>query len=227
MTRTVVRKCKETLRTSREINNSNKKGVAALGRTRSKNQKIHSKNSPETIEGNENNSEKKNEGTNFDIPEKEDGLTSSRVSSRKTQKGRTTPVDQTSKNSKQVNKPKSKITDKKKQAETDEESEADSTEYEVHKLLDVYFKKNGEREFLVRWKGYSAKDDTWEPERHLNCTELINEYMKKCDEAKNFNIRDMRPIRKRTERLVLNEYTGRRKSSSRLSAKPRQTYCDD
>lgn len=38
-------------------------------------------------------------------------------------------------------------------------------------------KKNGKREFLIRWKGYSAKDDTWEPEEHLECQDLINAFL--------------------------------------------------
>lgn len=56
-------------------------------------------------------------------------------------------------------------------------------EYEVSRIIDVHFKNNGKREFLVRWKGYSAKDDTWEPEEHLNCKDLINAYLKKCEEV--------------------------------------------
>lgn len=68
----------------------------------------------------------------------------------------------------------------------DEESsddEASQEEYEVERIIDVYFKKNGEKEFLVRWKGYSAKEDTWEPEANLNCKDLIESYLKKCEEV--------------------------------------------
>ena len=33
------------------------------------------------------------------------------------------------------------------------------------------------RTFLIRWKGYSAAEDTWEPERNLgNAQPLIKEY---------------------------------------------------
>lgn len=71
------------------------------------------------------------------------------------------------------------------QESDDEGSDAILEEYEVEKLVDIYFKKNGDREFLVRWKGYSPKDDTWEPEKHLNCKELIQAFLKKCEEVCN------------------------------------------
>ena len=65
--------------------------------------------------------------------------------------------------------------------EEEEEDESNLKEYEVEKLIDIYMKKNNERKFLVRWKGYSSKHDTWEPEKHLNCKELINAFLKKLD----------------------------------------------
>ena len=39
-------------------------------------------------------------------------------------------------------------------------------EYEVEGVLDSRFRRGG-LEYLVRWKGYSAAEDTWEPERNL------------------------------------------------------------
>jgi hypothetical protein len=49
--------------------------------------------------------------------------------------------------------------------------------------MEVHFKKNGSREFLIHWKGFSHKEDTWEPERNLNCPELIEKFMEKVDKA--------------------------------------------
>lgn len=63
------------------------------------------------------------------------------------------------------------------------DTETESVEYEVEKLVDVYFKKKGQREFLVRWKGYSSKEDTWEPEKNLNCKILIENFLKKCEQV--------------------------------------------
>jgi hypothetical protein len=53
--------------------------------------------------------------------------------------------------------------------------------FQVKEVLEVKFMKNGKREFLIRWKGFGAKDDTWEPEAHLSCTDLIEKLMSKVD----------------------------------------------
>ena len=49
-------------------------------------------------------------------------------------------------------------------------------EYEVEVGL-RHRGRPGRRTFLIRWKGYSAAEDTWEPERNLgNAQPLITEY---------------------------------------------------
>ena len=49
-------------------------------------------------------------------------------------------------------------------------------EYEVEAVL-RHHGKPGCHTFLIRWKGYSAAEDTWEPERNLgNAQPLIMEY---------------------------------------------------
>ena len=49
-------------------------------------------------------------------------------------------------------------------------------EYEVEAVLG-HRGKPGRHTFLIRWKGYSAAEDTWEPERNLgNAQPLIMEY---------------------------------------------------
>jgi len=33
--------------------------------------------------------------------------------------------------------------------------------------------------YLIHWRGFDSDADTWEPEEHLNCTQLIEEYEKR------------------------------------------------
>lgn len=35
----------------------------------------------------------------------------------------------------------------------------------------------GVKQFLIRWKGYGADSDTWEPESTLSCSELIAKFI--------------------------------------------------
>lgn len=55
--------------------------------------------------------------------------------------------------------------------------------FKVEKILEVHTKKDGSHEFLIRWKGFKPSEDTWEPEAHLNCHELIEKFMKKVDQV--------------------------------------------
>ena len=52
-------------------------------------------------------------------------------------------------------------------------------EYEVARILDVKFPKSGGRDFMIRWRGHGAEDDTWEPERNLDCSEMIKRFMER------------------------------------------------
>lgn len=45
-------------------------------------------------------------------------------------------------------------------------------QFEVESILDSRTRK-GKTEFKIRWKGYSPSSDTWEPERNLNCEEIL------------------------------------------------------
>jgi hypothetical protein len=54
--------------------------------------------------------------------------------------------------------------------ETKEILEAE--EFEVDKIVDVRTRR-GKRQYKMKWSGFESKDDTWEPEKNLNCPDKI------------------------------------------------------
>ena len=80
--------------------------------------------------------------------------------------------------------------------------------YEVGKIVSMKEKKNGRREFLVRWKGFGPEDDTWEPEEHLNCDDLIAKFETEWETLKNSGGKNLREAPKQVQRL---EFTSSRR----------------
>jgi len=57
-------------------------------------------------------------------------------------------------------------------------------EFEVEKILNKRMVR-GKEKFLVRWKGYTAEEDTWESRENLeNAEELVKEYGEEAEELR-------------------------------------------
>ncbi|CAH2091116.1 unnamed protein product [Euphydryas editha] len=85
---------------------------------------------------------------------------------------------ESSKKSKAKSKSKKKKTDK-----TDNKKESEE-EFEVEKIIDSK-KIKGKLHYLIRWKGYSADSDTWEPSNTLSCPDLIQKFNEEKENSKN------------------------------------------
>jgi len=53
----------------------------------------------------------------------------------------------------------------------------DEEEYEVEEILDKR-KHYGKIQYLIKWKGYPLSEASWEPEKNLNCPDLIKKFNK-------------------------------------------------
>lgn len=73
-----------------------------------------------------------------------------------------------SKETKNVEPKKPMEKNKKNLKTTTSKSKKKGAMYAVDKLVNYKREKNGKEYVLVRWKGYSSADDTWEPVESLN-----------------------------------------------------------
>lgn len=114
-----------------------------------------------------------------------------------------------------------KLSPKKKEKKIDWD---ENEEFEVDRILEVHFRKDGKKEFLVSWKGYSQSESSWEPEENLNCKELIEKFLSKVNRNKESLVHELREKRKATDRFTLDMYERQRRLSRRLSGKQRYFF---
>lgn len=101
-----------------------------------------------------------------------------------------------------------------------------SQEYEVERIIDMHTLKSGKREFLIRWKGFRKGDDTWEPESHLEGTDILAKFLEKVEKAKELPVKELRMNRRPTDRFTTMPQGDKRRQSKRHANHQRVKYYD-
>ena len=52
-------------------------------------------------------------------------------------------------------------------------------EYEVEEIMDTRTTKEGQQEYLIKWRNFDHTENTWEPTENLNCSELLDEFQRR------------------------------------------------
>ena len=77
------------------------------------------------------------------------------------------------------------VTNKDEEFNNDGEvNQKDEDEFAVEKIVDKSHGQNGKVKYLIKWKGFDASDNTWEPIENLYCTDMIEAFEKNLEAEK-------------------------------------------
>ncbi|SPP89918.1 chromodomain-helicase-DNA-binding protein 1 [Drosophila guanche] len=120
-----------------------------------------------------------------------------------------------------------------KQSSSKKSTDDPKKEWVVERIIDFVDDDEAGGLYRIRWKGFGAKDDTWEPEMNLSCEGLIRKFKRGLVSQHNVDVKELRESPKKTKRLV-NECYPRtnianriERSSKRAAAKNRVFYGEE
>lgn len=88
--------------------------------------------------------------------------------------------------------------------------------------MDKRRSKKGKWEYLIRWKGYGSKEDTWEPEHHLlHCEEFIDQF-----NSLGLHSQKAKVPKSRQESLMIHYPTAAETSRARSESRKKKRTCD-
>jgi len=73
-------------------------------------------------------------------------------------------------------------------ASNSDSEDLDEEEFIVEKILKMRTTKKGKVQYLLKWKGFSDSENTWEPAENLECPELIAAFMAEQKEKQQASI---------------------------------------